>query len=170
MKKEYVLTFITGLFILAYVLDSVVNPLKLKLTSPYHYFITPNIMTIYVFTTASIFIKALGLFLTPLLALSFLEFNRLVSGLALLILAGLAQLYALQDVATNSQALPLEWSVSLTVAGAALLVPAVVNILLGLLKQAHQKLVGPDEISEETIDEIKRASSQDDKTGFWEKK
>lgn len=135
MKQEYVLMFIIGLLILGYILDAIVNPLSLQLPTPYHFFDPAN-LTVYPFTSASILIKSIALFLAPLWLLSFLSFNGLTKGTILLILSGLMQLYALQDVATNSQVIPLEWSLSLTLTGFALLFPAIIYMLIGAGRKA----------------------------------
>lgn len=138
MKKEFILIFVIGLFILAYVLDAVVNPLTITLTSPYHY-LTPEIYTQYAFTTTSIVIKALGIFLSTLLLLSAIEVSRLIKGGILLGIAGLMQLYALQEVATGAQVLPLEWTISLTLAGMTLLLPTAFYLIRGALDGANKR-------------------------------
>lgn len=145
MKKEFVLVLIVGLFILAYVLDAVVPPLTLKLATPYHFF-TPETMSLYIFTATSVVLKALGLFLTIVWLASLMEMSSLVKGAIILVISALSQLYALQDVATRSQTLPLEWSLSLTLAAVALLIPSVLYIFFGLVKGAHKKIVGEDEV------------------------
>ncbi len=137
MKKEYILIFVAGLFILVYVLDAVVNPLSITLASPYHYF-SPQVYMQYAFTTTSIVIKALGIFLSVLLILSVLVVSRFVKGGILLGLSGLMQLYALQDVATNSKVLPMEWTLSLTLAGMVLLIPTVIYIVWGIIDIMHK--------------------------------
>lgn len=139
MKNEYILFFAVGLFILAYVLDAIVNPLKLQLATPYHYFDT-SILTKYTFTTTSIVIKSIALIMASLWFLSFLSLNKLIKGTILLVISGLMQLYALQDVATNSQIVPLEWSLSFTLTGVILLIPAVFYILIGLTKKATKAI------------------------------
>lgn len=137
MKQEYILVIIIGLLILAYVLDAVVNPLKLQLHSPYHYF-DPAILSKYTFTTTSIVIKSIALFLALLWFLSFLKLSKLTKGAIILVISGLMQLYALQDVATNAQVIPLEWSLALTLTGVVLLIPAVIFLLLGITKKAYK--------------------------------
>src|SRR3989344_4348106 len=132
MKKEVVLVIIVGLFILSYVLDALVNPLDLPLPTPFHYLLNPEVFTTYAFTTASIFIRALGFFLSPLLLLSFWEGNNSAKGGILLVLIGLMQLYALQDIATGAQVVPTEWSLSISLAGVALVLPMVWYFLLAL--------------------------------------
>ena len=74
MEKETVLVVIIGLFLLSYVLDAVVNPLSIRLVTPYQ-FLNPKLIMMYPFTTASIVIKGLGIFLAPLLFLSFHRLN-----------------------------------------------------------------------------------------------
>ena len=143
MKQEYILVIIIGLLILAYVLDAVVNPLKLQLPSPYHFF-DPSFLSKYTFTTTSIVIKAIALVIAPLWFLSFLDLSKLTKGAILLVISGLMQLYALQDVATGAQVIPLEWSLSLTLTGVVLLIPTIIFILIGLTKKAHKSLTeGP---------------------------
>jgi len=125
--------------IFAYVLDAVVNPLKLQLATPYHYF-DFSILTKYTFTTTSIVIKSIALFLAPVWFLSFLDFSKLTKGAILLVLSGLMQLYSLQDVASRSYILPLEWSLTLTLTGMVLLIPAVLFLIGGLFGGAKKAI------------------------------
>jgi len=128
---------IIGLVILGYILDAIVNPLTLQLPTPYHFFV-PESLTKYPFTTTSIIIKSIALFLAPIWLMSILSFNSLIKGVTLLIISGLMQLYALQDIATNAQVIPLEWSLSLTLSGMLLLLPAIIYTLMGAGKKAHK--------------------------------
>lgn len=142
MKKEYTLIFIVGLFLLAYVLDTVVEPLTTVLASPYAY-ISSDIFSQYPFTGASIVIKALGIFLTPLFLLSFMEKQYVVRGLILLIVAGLTQLYGIQELTTGAKLLPIEWTVSLALGGAALLVPMILYFIRGTFSSVSKGIAGP---------------------------
>jgi len=132
MKKEYLLILAVGMVILAYVLDAVVNPLSLRLSTPYHYF-TPTIISQYPFTTVSIVLKALAVVILPLITLSSLGLRRMASAGILLVLSGLLQLYALQDIATRAFVVPLEWSLGFTLAGVLLLLPTILYFLTGLI-------------------------------------
>jgi hypothetical protein len=147
MKKEYVMVAIIGLFLLSYVLEAAVNPLNLPLSTPYE-FINPRYLTLYPFTATTIVIRGLGIFLTPLLLFSFIEGRSSLKGLILLILIGLMQLYALQDVATRAQVVPLEWSLSLSLAGAALAIPMIWYFVRGIFSSLHRQLGGPEEEDE----------------------
>jgi len=143
MKREHFLILIVGLFILTYVLDAIANPLTITLATPYNYF-TPETMLLYAFTTTSIVLKSVALFIAPLLLLSLMESRKVTKGLILLVLSGLVQLYSLQRVLTNSQSIPLEWALSLTLTGMALLIPAVFFIIVGLTQNVHKKLTDSD--------------------------
>ncbi len=140
MKQEYIVILIIGFLILSYVLDAVVNPLQLNLTSPYHFF-DPELLAKYPFTTFSIFLKATAAFMTPILILSYLGLNKLINGSILIVLSGLMQLYALQDVVSGSQIIPLEWSLALALAGVILLIPAIIYLIIGFAKKTHQAVI-----------------------------
>lgn len=141
LPKEYVLIFIVGLFLLAYLLDAVVNPLDLKLNTPYQY-LQPEIMGQYPFTTISIFVKGLALFIVPLFVMSFVNKNYIAKSGVLLVLGSLVQLYALQDVVTHAEVIPLEWSLSLSLAGLSLLLPAIFFFIQGIFFSLKQNLSG----------------------------
>ena len=157
MKREHILFFSVGLFILAYVLDAVVNPLSITLATPYHFF-TADIFSQYAFTTTSIIIKAIALLSSIIIFLSYTELNRFVKSIILLGLSGLMQLYALQDVATSSQILPLEWSLSFALAGLLLIIPMVIYFLLGIFggarKRIEESVYGTEEEREEVSKKI----------------
>jgi len=144
MKKEYIVVLVLGLFLFAYLLDAVVGPIAADLATPYHY-LTPQNLFIYPFSSASLFIKAAGLVIVPVLLLSFFQRMYLLKAASILVLSALYQLYALQQVATNAETIPLEWSLALTLAGLILLIPMVVFLFKGLLSVAHTKLTGGEE-------------------------
>jgi hypothetical protein len=141
MKKEYTLALIGGLFLLSYVLEAVIDPLKINLASPYDY-LNPQIFTRYPFTSAIIFIRSLAVFLTPLFLVSFFRQAYIPKGIVMIILAGLMQLYALQNVImATSAVIPLEWALSLALSGLALLIPAIIFFLQGFFSAMHHSLV-----------------------------
>jgi hypothetical protein len=139
MKKEVLLVIIIGLFLLSYFLDTLVNPLDLNLATPFHFLLNPEILSTYAFTTASIFIRALAFFLSPLLLMSFWDNNYAAKGGILLVLIALMQLYALQDIATGAQVVPTEWSLSISLAGMALFIPLLWFFLVGLFSKLFSK-------------------------------
>ena|SRR3989338_2405932 len=132
IPKEYTLIIIAGLFILAYLLDALVDPLPVTYPTPYHYFNAGN-MSKYAFSTISILIRAVSMILTPMWLFSFFRLHPAAKGGLYLVLGSLAQLYALQQIATNAKVIPVEWAMSLCFAGVVLMVPAVIFIIMGLL-------------------------------------
>ena len=124
---------VIGFLILGYVLDAVVNPLALNLPTPYHYFTLANLSK-YPFTSVSIILKALSLVVSPLLLLASFGIKRFFKGAILLVISGLLQLYALQDVATAAKVIPLEWALGFTLAGLLLLAPILVFLIMGVFE------------------------------------
>lgn len=171
MKKEFVVILIIGLFTLAYVLDAVVGPLKIKLVTPYHFF-APELLTQYVFTSTSIVIKGVAILLSALFLISLTGIKTLLKGAVLILVSAFMQLYAMQQVATNSQNLPLEWSLSFTLAGIILIIPALFYLILGFLKKLHALTLGDDEsdFDEEKENDQGKTSAKSDKNDFWENK
>ncbi len=133
ISKEILFVIICGLFLLAYVLEAVVNPLKIKLPSPYG-FITDGYYLKYPFTAVVVGIRGLAIFLIPLFLYSFFSGAYYIKATISLVLAGLMQLYSLQEVATGTTITPLEWSLSLSIAGIAILLPTIYYFCLGLLR------------------------------------
>ena len=148
IAKEYQLLIIGGLFLLAYVLEALVNPLTIKLATPYSYLSPLNLFK-YPFTTAVIAIKSVALFWTPLLLLSFINKAYAAKGSILLVLAGLLQLYSLQEIATGAQVIPLEWSLAFSVAGLLLLIPTIIFFIRhgvsGVQNKIHAVPTNPNE-------------------------
>jgi hypothetical protein len=154
INKEYSMLFIIGLFILGYLLDLIVTPLDITLASPYVFFKSDLIWT-FPFSTTSIFIKALALFLTPLWLFSFFSSKGFAKPIILLIWAGLIQLYATQDIKTGSILLPLEWSLALAAAGFVLFIPTVYLFIKALLSSVRNNFTNAmqEAISQAKIEE-----------------
>jgi len=139
IPKEYSLLFIIGLFILAYVLDLVVDPMVVQLKNPYLYFQSETMMVL-PFSSLSIFIKALAIFLMPLWLLSFIDSNSFFKPAILLIVSVLLQLYAVQDITAKSRMIPMEWSISMAAAGLALMVPTIYFFFKAVVVALHKNL------------------------------
>jgi hypothetical protein len=159
IPKEYSLLIIIGLFVFAYVLDSVVKPLSLTLKSPYEFF-TSETMALFPYSTASIIVKTIALFLTPLWLFSFSKSKGFGKPAILLIWASLIQLYAVQNVATKARTIPLEWSFALAAAGFVLLFPTVYLFLKALLYTAHRNLTNAR--MQEAIEQAQLKSKEKD--------
>ena len=143
MKQEYTIILIIGLFIASYVLEAIVQPLSLSLATPYHYLSIENLTT-YPFSTTVIIVRAIGIFLAPIWLMSFFEKGYTTKAAIILVLAGLSQLYVLQELATGQQILPLEWSLAVSLAGLALVPMIPIFFLRSVLAKAHQSLTKED--------------------------
>lgn len=137
--KEYFFLIIVGLFLLSYVLEAVVDPLGLKLSSPYAY-LSPTYFSKFPFSTAVIGIRGLAFFLIPVFIFSFFQKGYFPKAIILLILGGLMQLYSLQEVATGTTLAPLEWSLSLSIAGIALIIPTLTYFISGIWQSMKNKI------------------------------
>lgn len=153
IPKETTFVVIIGLFLLSYLLEAIVDPLNVHLATPYSYF-TPDYFLKYPFTTATVVIRSLSLFMTPLFLLSFISKGFYAKFGVLLTISALAQLYSLQGITSNTTLMPLEWSLSLTLAGACLILPAIINLLKGVIHSAKNKI-----LPEETPEEITQTES-----------
>lgn len=131
MKLEHWFVVVIGLVIFAYVLDSVVNPLTMDLPTPYH-FLTPDTFMLYPFTTVSILVKAVALVIAPIITLALFGMRKHTKAIILFVVSALYQLYAIQDVATNANAIPVEWSISLATAGIILIFTSLIYLFLGM--------------------------------------
>ena len=122
MPKEYVLVLIVGLFLLAYLLEAVVDPLALPLATPYQ-FLSGEYISKVPFSTAVIFIRSLAVFITPLWLLSFISGAFQFKAVTLLVVSVLLQLYGVQATASSTVGIPLEWAISFALGGATLFFP-----------------------------------------------
>jgi len=148
MKQEYWIVLVIGLLIAAYVLEAIVQPLGLDLATPYHYIVSTNLTT-YPLTTTLIVVRAIALIISPIWVMTFIEKRYGLKAGVSLVLAGVSQLYVLQELATGSQILPLEWSLSIALAGLALLPMLLFYFLKAGASAAHSKLTGGDNTDSE---------------------
>jgi len=142
MKKVYVAIGILGLFILGYVLDYVAGPVAISINSPL-LFLDQTILSRYPFTTVSIAIKTVALFLSLILLFSFIEKAYLVKGTVMLFIAALFELYSIQQLATGAMMIPIQWILTLTFTGVTLLIPTVVYFIIGIISSLYDKAVKP---------------------------
>lgn len=156
MKQEYVLIVILAFFGLGWLLTNLVQPLDLALPTPYHY-LDPAYFSKYPFSTTSIALTALALFISPLWFLSFVDGMKTAKGVLFLVAGGLLQLYALQDVASGSHQLTLEWDIALTLAGLLLLPTTVLYLILGIFSGIFSSLLdNPYQDVDEQSDQPKK--------------
>ena len=140
MKIEYVITSVVGLFIFGYILDIVSGPFSLALTSPFAFLQASHVST-YPFTTVSITAKTLAIFITTVLIVQTISGAKYILGSAMFfIIAALMELYAIQQIATQSSLISLQWTLGISYAAVALLIPCFLYLVIGIVKAAHHNL------------------------------
>ncbi len=140
MKKEYLfITIMVGL-LLAYLLEATVDPLSIKLATPYQY-LNLGYASQFPFTAATIVIRAISILLVPLFLTSFFQGAFIGKAIFLIVVSALEQLYSLQEIVTGTTLLPLEWSLSLTLSGLVLLAPATIYLLQGVFHKTKSTFV-----------------------------
>lgn len=140
MKKEYLfITIMVGL-LLAYLLEATVDPLSLKLATPYEY-LNLKYASQFPFTAATIIIRGLSVLLIPLLLTSFFQGAYIGKAIFLIVISALEQLYALQEIVTGTTLLPLEWSLSLTLSGLVLLIPTAIYLIQGIIHKTKSTFI-----------------------------
>ncbi len=153
IPKEYILLTIGGLYLLAYLLEAAVDPLQVELATPYAFFAGEQFGR-FPFSTATIVIRGIAVFMTPLFFLSFIKNAHLGKAGTTLILSALIQLYALQEVASGTTLVPLEWSLSLALAGLGLLASSILYLISALFSSAkNQLLSSPDRNPSSSLEE-----------------
>ena len=152
IQKEHIFVVIVGLFLLSTLLQNIITPLNVKLATPYS-FLNPSEFSKYPFTAVVVVIRAIALFLTPLFLFSYIKQKYFVKVGVLLVVGSLAQLYSLQQLISGTTLIPLEWAISLSIAGALLIVSTIYYILRGTFVLAKTKLSVP-KVTFEDIDDI----------------
>lgn len=143
MKKEYFLITAAAFFILAYVFDYLAGPviIPLKETNPFA-FLAPSYLNNYPLTAVSVVIRSLGIFICAAFISTMLKKQYFLKFIAALIVGVLAELYAIQQIATGVSTTPLQWTLSIAYAGGLLGILVVFYLFVGAAQFIKQKLVG----------------------------
>lgn len=136
MPKEYVLVLIIGLFLLAYLLEAVVDPLSISIATPYQ-FLSSGYPGKFPFTSAVIVIRSLAVLITPLWLMSFIARAWQFKAVTLLVVGTLLQLYSIQAVVTPTVGIPLEWAISFAFGGLTLFLPMFLYFAKGAMGDKH---------------------------------
>ena len=142
MKKEYLAAIILGLFLLAYIFDTIAGPVSFVLKSPFE-FLQGDLLSRYPFTAVSITIKTIALFSSIILVFSMFEKKQLGKGLVMFFIAAMFELYSIQQLATGSNLIPVVWTMTLTATGLLLIIPSLIYIVLGLVFLVIDKTIKP---------------------------
>jgi hypothetical protein len=136
MKKENFLVVVAALYILAYVLDHLAGPVLISVRNPFA-FLSMSYLSKFPFTAVAIGSRTLALFFSLVLLFSFVEGKYFIKAAIFFFLGVLAELYAVQQIATGMRTTPIQWTLSFAYAGAILLLPALYQLLRGFLGGVH---------------------------------
>jgi len=141
MKKEITLVVAAALFVLAYVLDYIAGPVRIVVKDPI-IFLTKDHLSRIPLTAVAIGVRTIAIYITTVLALSFIEKKYFTKAFILLFLGGIAELYAIQQMATGGRVTPMQWTLSFAYAGGFLLVSIAFYIIMGVFSAINQGLSG----------------------------
>jgi hypothetical protein len=140
MKKDYIWFTIIGLLVFSFVLDRISGPIALNVRNPY-LFINSFTLGTYPLTAVSVAAKAVALAAVLIMCLSYIVKVPYVKASLLFVLGGLAQLYAIQQLATRGQVTPTEWTLGIAFAGICLVPFVFIYILEGIFTAAHHAII-----------------------------
>lgn len=133
MKKEYLIVTTVGLLLFAQALDYFSGFVRLNILNPTQ-FLNPEILKHYPMTAVSIFSRAFGLMLFISLILSLISKKYFQKVIISLILAFIAEIYAFQQLATGAKMTTTVWTLSISYAGAMMIIPIIIFIVLGIIE------------------------------------
>jgi hypothetical protein len=141
MKKEIAFVVAALLFVLAYALDYIAGPVRIAVKDPVM-FLTKDQLSIIPLTAVAIGVRTIAIFITTILALSFIEKKFFTKAFIVFFLGGIAELYAIQQMATGGRVTPMQWTLSFAYAGGFLLVSIVFYVIAGIFNAINQGLSG----------------------------
>jgi hypothetical protein len=139
MKKEYALVTAAIFFLVAYLIDRLAGNVVFTVKNPV-IFITSSVFLKYPFTSLAIALKAMGLGISIVLLMSFIEKAFFVKAFSIFVIIVFAELYAIQQTATGARTTTIQWTLSFAYAGAILLIPFVYYIIKGVVVSLYSNL------------------------------
>lgn len=131
MKKEISGAIGLGLLLLAYAIDYLAGPVKILIRSQL-VFLRPEILSLYPFTAAAIFIRTLGIVIVVLVLFSLVNRQYFAKAGILLFLCVMAELYGFQQIPASFKLISIQWTLSIAYAGFIAVIPVVFFILMGI--------------------------------------
>ena len=165
MNKEYFVLAAIALLVLSSVLESFAGPVQLQIANQLA-FLSNNYLSIYPLTAVAIGVRALAFLIFALLIVSMIEKQYFVKATILFAAGVLAELYAVQQLATGVKLVPVQYTLSVAYAGFAAVPVILLYILRGAFSGVHTKVAGaPEEKNEDSqkrIEKIKELSKDEE--------
>lgn len=129
ISKEVWLGVAIVAFLLAYLIDRLAGPVTITVGNPVAFLTSPVLLNLYPFTAAAIIIRSVGLFISVILIVSFME-RQYFTKVAILIFIGvLAEFYSIQQLANGFKMTTIQWTLSIAY-GSVLLILGVIGFTL----------------------------------------
>ena len=148
MKIEYFLVTAIAFFVLAYVLDYFAGPISFVLTTPLA-FLSRIYLNSYPLTAFAVAIRALGIFISLPLLFSVIEKQYFVKAFTIFVVAVLAELYAVQQIATGMRTTSIQWTLSISYAGIFLVSAIIYYLIAGIIYGVKEKFKDDDDDNDE---------------------
>jgi hypothetical protein len=143
MKKETFLIFTIGLFILAYVIDYISGPIAIDIKNPFQ-FLNPSVLTNLPLTTVGVGCRSLGIIIATVLFWSLFEGIYSIKAVTTFLISVLFELFAIQQIATGMRTVTIQWILSLAYSGVFQLIPAIIYLILSLVKKIPSNVVSTE--------------------------
>lgn len=148
LPKETWLGVAVVAFLLAYLIDRLAGPVVITVGNPVAFLTSPVLLNLYPFTAAAIMIRSVGLFISLMLIVGFIE-KQYFAKVALLIFIGvLAEFYSIQQLANGFKMTTIQWTLSIAY-GSVLLILGVIGFTLKGIWALFNKEEVPLENSDE---------------------
>lgn len=148
MKKEYLLAFTIGFFVLAQVLDYLAGPVYFSLNSPYD-FLNRFYLNQYPLTAVAIGLRSLAIFFSTILIFSLFEKSYFIKAIILFVISALAQLYAIQQVRTGMRTTSLQLTLSISYGTFLYILPIIFNLISFLIYGIKEKINSLEKITDD---------------------
>ncbi|NIT03760.1 hypothetical protein GTO10_02390 [Candidatus Saccharibacteria bacterium] len=156
MGKEYWVVAAIALFILSSVLESIAGPVQLTLSNAFA-FLSASYLSVYPLTAVAIGVRALAFVLSAVLVISLIERQYFLKATILFAVGVLAELYAVQQLATKTILTPVTLTLSFAYAGVGLAPVVLFYILRGAFGGVATQLAGePEEEERESRERVER--------------
>jgi hypothetical protein len=132
MKKEYFLIFAISLLVLSHIIDSISGPISLSIKNPYQFLNQETILKLPL-TAVGILARTLGIAIGTVLTLSLINRMFFLKATTIFFLAIIFNLFAIQQIATNTRTVTLQWILSLSYSGLLMLLPALIYLIKGFI-------------------------------------
>ena len=151
MKKEHFLIICVSLLILSYVIDYISGPVTIAIKNPY-LFLNQTVISRVPLTAVGVFARSLGLIIGVVLSLSLIAKKYFVKASITFFLAAIFSLFAIQQIATSTRTVTIQWSLSFAYAGLGLVLPLIIYFILGFIFPVRKIIIPPTTNDQETSD------------------